>query len=78
VPDAAFADLETRAELRRLIGVPPGRVVVRREPGPEGDRLVVELAPGVDLPPERRPATFKGFSVDYRRLVPLRIRTAAR
>lgn len=68
------ADIETRVELSRLIGAPAGRVVIRREPCQQGDRIVVELAPGVVLPAEQMPASFKGFPVQYRKLVPLKIK----
>ena len=68
-------DIVTRAELSRLIGTPAGRAIVRREAGPQGDTIVVELAPGVVLPPDRKPASFKGFPVRYLKLLPLKIKS---
>jgi hypothetical protein len=70
---ARKADLRIRQELLDTLGVPKGAATVARRPTQEGDLLVVRLTvPGL-LPADQRPATFRGFSVTYEVVRPLKI-----
>jgi hypothetical protein len=68
------ADLQTRQELLDTLGVPKGAATVARRSMPEGDLLMVRLTASSLLPPDQRPARFRGFPVTYEGVRPLKIR----
>ena len=66
------ASVAVRRELLRLLAAPAGAVVIARRPAPGGDVLVVRMASGTSIPPDRRPDRFEGFPVDYEVLPPIK------
>lgn len=56
---------EIRRALLDALGAPPGSVTITRRPSGDGDTLIVAMAPGLHLPPERMPRSFGGVPVHY-------------
>lgn len=61
----AQATPEIRRELLRAISAPQGTITIVRHPTPQGDEIVVSLAPGIRIPSDRMPRVFKGVPVRY-------------
>jgi hypothetical protein len=62
------AMLETRRALLEHLRVPLGQAVIMKRRSPEGDLLVVRLAPSAQ--PTSRPTYFEGHRVIYEPLFP--------
>jgi hypothetical protein len=67
------ASMETRQGLLRALSVPAGVANVGRQPGKQGDRLVVTLVSKRWLPADPRIDEFDGFPVVYEVVRPLKV-----